>query len=72
MRTYTTREGDTASWIAWKHYGAASGQATVQLLDANPGLAGHGPILPAGLVLNLPEIAAPAVAATVQGVSLWD
>jgi phage tail protein X len=67
--TYTTREGDTADYIAWKYYGTQGGQVTEQLLDANPGLAERGPLLPAGLVITLPAI---DTTTKVQGVKLWD
>jgi phage tail protein X len=69
MITYTTRAGDTADYIAAQYYGDAAPQATEQLLDANPGLADLGPILPAGLVVNLPTI---DTAAKAEGVRLWD
>lgn len=69
MNTYTTRQGDTADYIAWKYYGTQGGQVTEQLLQANPGLAERGPVLPGGLVLNLPAI---DTTAKVQGVKLWD
>lgn len=69
MNTYTTREGDTADYIAFKFYGTLAGQAAEQLLDANPGLADRGPVLPGGLVVNLPAI---DTTTKVQGVALWD
>jgi phage tail protein X len=69
MNTYTTREGDTADYIAWKYYGTQGNQVTEQLLDANPGLADRGPVLPGGLTINLPVI---DTTAKVQGVKLWD
>jgi phage tail protein X len=40
------------------------------VLDANPGLADHGPILPQGLVVNMPE--AQASAPQRQMVQLWN
>lgn len=69
MMTYVTSDGDTAEYIAWKYYGNQD-QGTVEtLVDANKGLADIGPLLPAGLVINLPEISTPA---TQQGIKLWD
>ncbi|HFF7067360.1 TPA: tail protein X, partial [Klebsiella pneumoniae] len=38
-------------------------------LQANPGLAEHGPFLPHGLQVDLPDI---ATTSTVQTVQLWD
>lgn len=66
---YTTREGDTVDFIAWKHYGATTNRVVEQVLEANRGLADRGPILPAGIELTLPEIDAPA---KTRGVRLWD
>ena len=69
MQKYRTSQGDTADLIAWKQYGTQAGRVVEQLLEANPGLADHGPTLPAGLIVNLPEIKP----ATQQGGSrLWD
>lgn len=67
--TYRTSEGDTADYIAWKHYGTQDGRVVEQLVNANPGLADIGPLLPAGLLVQLPEITLQAEA---QGVRLWD
>ena len=69
MQTYITKGGDTADYIAWKYYGNQGAGTVEALLDANKGLADRGPVLPAGLVINLPEITTPA---TTQGVKLWD
>lgn len=69
MQTYITKEGDTADYIAWKYYGNQDAGTVETLLVANKGLADRGPVLPAGLVINLPEIKTPA---TTQGVKLWD
>lgn len=67
--TYTTREADTVDLIAWRFYGSTANRVTEQVLEANPGLADHGPLLPAGLTITLPEITAPA---KTKGVKLWD
>jgi len=66
---YTTKQGDTVDYIAWKAYGTQAGQVVERLLDANPGLADRGPILPAGLKVNLPPAPEPEQEA---GVRLWD
>lgn len=67
--TYTTRDGDTVDFIAWKFYGATTNLVVEAVLAANRGLADYGATLPAGLTITLPEIQAPANA---QGVKLWD
>lgn len=69
MQTYITKDGDTADYIAWKYYGNQDTGTVEALVDANKGLADRGPVLPAGLVIHLPEITTPA---TTQGVKLWD
>lgn len=66
---YNTREGDTVDFIAWKFYGSTANQVVESVLAANRGLADHGPVLPAGLAITLPEVTEPAKS---QGVRLWD
>lgn len=64
-----TQQNDTVDALCWRHYGRTEGVVEA-VLDANPGLASQGPILPAGLLVTLPEqqTAAPER----QTVSLWD
>ena len=69
MTTYTTREGDTVDFIAWKFYGSTANRVTETVLEANPGLAAYGPQLPAGVAVTLPAIDAPA---KTTGIRLWD
>lgn len=71
MARYVTRNADTADLIAWRAYDTGDEAVLQQLLDANPGLADMGPILPAGVSVELPEIATP-VATTTAGTKLWD
>ncbi len=66
--TVTTVQGDMVDAIARAHYGDESGYVEA-IYKANPGLAGEGLTLPAGIVITLPEIAAPAA---LTSVSLWD
>lgn len=69
MATYTTVAGDMVDLVCWRTYGDEAG-FTEAVLDANPGLADDGPILPAGVVIDLPDIA-PVSEAPVT-VTLWD
>lgn len=64
-----TQQHDTVDALCWRHYGRTAGVVEA-VLGANPGLADHGPILPAGLIVVLPasQMAAPEQ----QMVSLWD
>lgn len=64
-----TSDGDTADYIAWKHYGTTDALVVEQLLDANKGLADMGPVLPAGVLVRLPEIDTTQKA---RGIKLWD
>lgn len=63
--TTRTRQGDTVDLLASRLYGD-TGQ-TVALLEANPGLADYGPIIPTGTLINVP--AAPTK--TTQTLTLW-
>jgi len=65
---YRTLLNDTVDYICWKFYGSTDGTAEKVYL-ANPGLADHGPELPRGLLVELPEIEPPK---TTDGVKLWD
>ncbi|MFD2177734.1 tail protein X [Veronia pacifica] len=67
MKVRTT-EGEMLDEIVWRHYGQRPG-AVEAVLTANPYLSAHGPRLPAGLIITLPEIAPPN---STQGLKLWD
>lgn len=64
-----TQQNDTVDAVCWRHYGRTTGVVEA-VLEANPGLADHGPVLPIGLLINMPEqqTAAPER----QMVQLWD
>ncbi|VVO03142.1 hypothetical protein PS834_02828 [Pseudomonas fluorescens] len=64
-----TNQNDTVDVLCWRFYGRTAG-VTEAVLEANPGLADHGPILPQGLVVNMPE--AQASAPQRQMAQLWD
>ncbi|XPV77922.1 MAG: tail protein X [Desulfovibrio sp.] len=68
MTKYRTKDGDTVDAICWKYYGRTE-DTTEAVYMANVGLADKGPILQAGIIITLPEIAAPEKD---KGVSLWD
>ena len=59
MNQYRTKDGDMVDQICRDHYGSEA--QTEKVYDANPGLAAHGPILPMGLLITLPEVAPPPV-----------
>ncbi|MNG34571.1 Phage Tail Protein X [compost metagenome] len=62
-------QNDTVDALCWRFYGRTAG-VTEAVLEANPGLADHGPILPQGLIVNMPE--AQASAPQRQMVNLWN
>lgn len=61
MPTYRTKEGDVLDLIVLEFYGQRAG-ALEHVLGANHGLSALGPVLPAGIIINLPAMPAePAV-----------
>lgn len=64
-----TEQHDTVDALCWRHYGRTAGVVEA-VLDANPGLADRGPVLPSGLLVTLPELQ--ATAPERQMVNLWD
>lgn len=67
--TVLVQQNDTVDALCWRHYGRTAG-VTEAVLDANPGLADHGPTLPQGLAVAMPE--AQVAAPQRQMVNLWD
>ncbi|CAA0111499.1 Uncharacterised protein [BD1-7 clade bacterium] len=70
MANYRTRSGDMLDAICHKHYGSAAGNVE-RVMIANPRLVDIGPVLPAGLLIELPDADTikPTQANTVR---LWD
>lgn len=66
MTSHTTLSGDVLDAICKAHYGAEDRVEAV--LDANPGLADLGPVLPRGVVVELPDLPAPETAPQIR---LW-
>jgi phage tail protein X len=69
MATVIASQGDTLDALCWRHYGRTAGVVEA-VLDANPGLADLGPVLPHGQSVELPDQAPPVTTQTV--VQLWD
>lgn len=69
MPTVIAAQGDTVDSICWDYYGRTAG-VTEAVLDANPGLADLGAIIPHGTAITLPD-AAPQAEQT-QVVNLWN
>lgn len=64
-----TQQNDTVDAICWRHYGRTAGVVEA-VLDANPGLADRGAVLPAGVLVTLPELQ--TTAPERQMVNLWN
>lgn len=67
--TLITHQHDTVDALCWRHYGRTAGVTEV-VLQNNPGLADHGPVLPAGISVLLPSVQ--VTAPVRQQVHLWD
>ncbi|TRX75268.1 tail protein X [Pseudomonas mangiferae] len=66
-----SQQGDTLDRLCWRHYGRTAG-ITEQVLEANPGLAHLGPLLPTGHPISLPDVMTAASAPERATVNLWD
>lgn len=69
MVQYRTKDGDVVDDICYRQYGRS--EYTPEVYLANPGLAEYGPVLPAGLFIQLPEIAPPEIQ-ELPKISLFD
>lgn len=69
MTTVIANQGDTVDAICWRYYGRTAG-VTEAVLNANPGLADLGPVIPHGTAVTLPDAAPQAEQR--QVVNLWD
>lgn len=69
MARYCTKDGDVLDAICFNHYGGSRGYVEA-ILEANSGLAGHDAILPAGVIIVLPEL--PELKQHTKTVHLWD
>ncbi|MDB5688554.1 MAG: phage tail protein [Sphingomonas bacterium] len=63
------RQGDTLDGLLWRERGIGSAGLAV-VLDANPGLAGMGAVLPVGTPVTVP-VTTPAADA-LPLINLWD
>ena len=69
MTHYRTKDGDMLDAICHNHYGA-SAYYVEAVLDANPHLTKQTPLLPAGILITLPDL--PKLKALLHTVRLWD
>jgi len=71
MQRLTARQGDKLDLLIWREAGLGAGEIG-NVLDANPGLADHGPILPLGTVVLIPLKHAPEATRQRPLIQLWD
>lgn len=69
MRTYTTQAGDVLDALCYAEYGTEHG-TTEAVLAVNPTLAQHPAVLPAGVVILLPDLQSSSPVKT--QVKLWN
>ncbi|MGL5997077.1 MAG: tail protein X [Pseudomonas proteolytica] len=70
MRRVRSIAGDSVNLLLYRELGGCDDAAEETLWGLNPGLAEHGPVLPAGVWVIVPEMdAKPGVATPV---SAWD
>ncbi|MDR5800064.1 tail protein X [Caballeronia sp. LZ001] len=50
-----SQQGDTVDLLCWRFYGRTNGTVEA-VLEANPGLADLGLVLPLGTLVNMPEL----------------
>jgi phage tail protein X len=64
-------QGETVDALCWRVLGRTRG-VVERVLEANPGLAQHGPILPHGLLVELPDELPPPAQSGAERLQLWD
>ena len=69
MAQYLTKAGDTLDEIAYRYYGHTNNKVVERILDANFGLSQYEALLPAGVLIELPEV---KQTIDTRKVKLWD
>ena len=66
--------GDSLSHVLYRHFGRENDTLEAELVRLNPSLPLHGPVLPGGVVLQLPPLDFDVVKAVVTKpiVNIWD
>lgn len=65
---YRTKDGDVLDAICAQHYGDRAWRIE-DVIAANPGLSALGPVLPSGVIVDLPEVA--DTAPEIPTIRLW-
>lgn len=69
VSTIRSRDGDSVALILWQQLQRDDDEAEEALYQLNPGLEQYGSILPAGIEVTLPELAAKTPD---KVVNVWD
>jgi phage tail protein X len=70
-RRLVARSGDKLDLMLWRDAGLGPSELT-RVLDANPGLADLGPILPLGTIVTVPATADANATRVRPLIQLWD
>ena len=65
-----THQGDTLDRLLWRGLGRTAGIVEA-VLDANPGLAAMGEVLPAGMLVEVPDAAVALRPQHNETIQLW-
>ncbi|WP_100884832.1 tail protein X [Acinetobacter bereziniae] len=71
MAQYQTKAGDTVDYIAYKYYGNTKNKVVENIFNANPRLSAMTPILPEGVLIELPEQTNTQISTNTR-IKLWD
>ena len=69
MAQYSTKDGDILDEIAYRYYGNTNNKVVESIIEANFGITDYPAILPAGVLIELPEV---TQSTEKQKVKLWD
>ena len=69
MAQYLTKAGDMLDEIAYLYYGNTNNKVVERILEVNFGLSQYDALLPAGVLIELPEV---QQSTETRKVKLWD
>ncbi|MDH1518501.1 tail protein X [Acinetobacter johnsonii] len=69
MVQYLTKAGDTLDEIAYRYYGNTNNKVVERILEVNFGISQYEALLPAGVLIELPEV---QQSTETRKVKLWD
>lgn len=72
MAKYITKMFDRLDRICDARYGTANNTVVEKILQLNPGLEVHDILLPAGIIIDLPELPKKTSAPVIKQIYLWD